>query len=49
MLPGDLFEGVVTAFSPSSDAFALATPDGRVKTFNTGTARASDREHGSGD
>jgi hypothetical protein len=36
MLPGQQLQGVVSAFSPSGDLYALATPDGRIKTFDTG-------------
>ncbi|GLC46652.1 hypothetical protein PLESTB_001550400 [Pleodorina starrii] len=39
MLPGSALEKLLCSFSPAGDKFALAGPDGRVRVFDTGTAR----------
>lgn len=35
-LPSGPLDGLLSAFSSSSNNFALATPDGRVRTYDTG-------------
>ena len=36
-------EGLIAAFTPGGDAFALGTPDGLVRTYDTGAARCVGR------
>jgi hypothetical protein len=38
MLPAAALEGVVGSFSSTGTEFALATADGRVKTYDTGSS-----------
>ncbi|GLI64508.1 hypothetical protein VaNZ11_007772 [Volvox africanus] len=39
MLPGSILDKLLCSFSPAGDKFALGGPDGRVRVFDTGTAR----------
>jgi hypothetical protein len=36
MLAGQPLDGVICSLSTSGDVLAIATPDGRVKTYDTG-------------